>query len=97
MAPRLLPSLLLTRTTAVWLLLIVATLVSWQLGADHGLGSDDDHTASSIFVIVIAIAKVRLVGLYFMELRCAPTVLRALFEAYCAVVGALVVGMYLAA
>ena len=35
--------LLRTRTTAVWLLLTAATVLSWSLGADHGLGLSHGH------------------------------------------------------
>jgi hypothetical protein len=84
--------LLMTRTTAVWFLLILATLTSWRLGTDHGLGS---HEAASVAIVVVAFVKVRLVGLYFMELREAPVVLRGLFEAYCLAVCTLVLAMYL--
>jgi hypothetical protein len=66
--------LLRTRTTAVWLLLTAATVLSWSLGADHGL---------AIAILVIAFVKIRFVGLYFMELRCAPPALRAVLEIYC--------------
>jgi caa(3)-type oxidase subunit IV len=72
-----------TPATAVWLLLIVATIASWVLGTDHGIS---DHTAASIAILLIAFVKVRFVGLYFMELRDAPAVLRTLFEAYCLIV-----------
>lgn len=70
----LLPPLLRTRTTAVWVLLTVATLLSWTLGTHHGL---------AIAILVIAFVKIRFVGLYFMELRGAPPVLRVVFETYC--------------
>jgi Prokaryotic Cytochrome C oxidase subunit IV len=45
--------------------------------------------------LLIAFIKVRLVGLYFMELRGAPTVLRGLFEAYCAIACTVVIGVFL--
>lgn len=83
--------LLRNRTTAVWVLLVAATLVSWQLGT-HGA---DPKIATSI-IMVVAFVKIRLVGLYFMELRDAPLPLRLLFEGYCAVVGVAVIVMYLA-
>ncbi len=65
------------RITAVWLLLVLATLFSWesaQVGQDHRL-------ATSI-VLVIAFIKARFVGLEFMELREAPLPLRLIFEAW---------------
>jgi len=80
--------------SAVWGLLIVATLISWWLGTDHGV---DDLQTASVLVLLVAFVKVRFVGLYFMELRHAPIALRLLFEIWCAVVCATVVVMYLVA
>ena len=78
--------LLRTGTSAVWLLLTVATLLSWSLGTHHGL---------AIAILVIAFVKIRFVGLYFMELRGAPPVLRAVFELYCAALLLTLSAMYL--
>jgi Prokaryotic Cytochrome C oxidase subunit IV len=77
--------LLRTRTTAVWLLLIVATILSWALGNHHGL---------AIAILVIAFVKIRFVGLYFMELRGAPPALRVVFETYCLAVLLILSVMY---
>jgi len=86
--------LLRTKATPVWGVLIAATIVSWWLGTDHGLGSDD-HQVASTLILLVAFIKVRFIGLYFMDLRDAPIVLRALFEGYCIAVCTLVLGMYL--
>jgi heme/copper-type cytochrome/quinol oxidase subunit 4 len=80
-----------TRATAVWVLLIVATIASWILGTDHGISN---HTYASIAILLIAFIKVRFVGLYFMELREAPAVLRGLFEAYCFMVCTAVIVLF---
>jgi uncharacterized membrane protein len=87
-----LPTLLKSRISLVWLLLIAATLISWRVGTDHGLHA---HLATTI-VVLVAFIKVRFIGLYFMELREAPVPLRLIFEGYCAVVCAVVITMYLA-
>ena len=73
-----------------WLVLIAATLVSYVLGAEHGVGS-------TVVVVILGIAaiKVRLIGLDFMELRSAPIPLRAVFEAYCLALWAVLSGLYL--
>jgi hypothetical protein len=63
------------RITAVWILLVLATLFSWE-SAHVG----HDHRLSSSIVLVIAFIKVRFVGLEFMELRRAPLPLRLIFE-----------------
>jgi Prokaryotic Cytochrome C oxidase subunit IV len=50
----------------------------------------------TVAVLVVAFIKVSLIGLYFMELRHAPPLLRSIFDVwYCAVCSA-VVGIYLA-
>lgn len=85
-------ALLRTPATAVWLILIAATGVSWALGSQHGT---HDHRLASVIILLIAFVKVRLVGMYFMELREAPNVLRGLFEAYCLIVCALLLGVFL--
>ncbi|MGD1257017.1 cytochrome C oxidase subunit IV family protein [Mycobacterium seoulense] len=73
-----------------WLILIVATLISAALGADHGTGS-----VMVVVVLAIAMIKVRLVGLDFTELRNAPVPLRLVFEGYCVGLWALLPGLYL--
>jgi caa(3)-type oxidase subunit IV len=85
-------TLLRTPATAAWIVLILATVVSWTLGTQHGFSN---YTLASVVILIIAFIKVRLVGLYFMELREAPPVLRGLFEAYCIIVCAVVVGTFL--
>jgi hypothetical protein len=72
------------------LILGAATVVPWGVGAHHGTGS-----MVAIVVLAIAAIKVRLVGLDFMELRHAPIALRALFEAYCFAIWAVLSGLYL--
>jgi hypothetical protein len=66
--------LLRTRTSAVWLLLTVATVLSWSLGTHHSL---------AIAILVIAFVKIRFVGLYFMELRGAPPARARFSKTYC--------------
>jgi hypothetical protein len=67
----------------VWTLLVVATITSWSLGG------------ATVAVLVVAFVKVRLVGLYFMELRSAPVPLRLLFEGWVVVVCSILIGLYL--
>jgi caa(3)-type oxidase subunit IV len=86
--------LIRTRTNLVWLVLVLATLISWALGTDHGFDRSGQHTAS-VAILLIAFIKVRLIGLYFMELKNAPTALRAAFEAYCVGVCAMTITMFL--
>jgi hypothetical protein len=76
----------------VWFLLIAATLLLWYLGAEHAV--PNAHLAT-VLILIVAFIKWRFVGLYFMELRDAPVPLRMLFEAQCATVCAVVLGVYL--
>jgi caa(3)-type oxidase subunit IV len=65
------------RALAVWLVLIAATLVSWESARNSG-----DYRLASSAVLLIAFIKARLIGLEFMELRAAPRLLRLIFEAW---------------
>lgn len=87
-----LATLLRNRTSAVWFVLIAATLLSFFLGTGHGI---DSHQVASIAILLVAFVKVLLVGMYFMELREAPNALRGLFLGYCLVVFALTSALFL--
>lgn len=76
----------------VWLILIAATFVSWFLGADHGIRN---HQVATALILLVAFVKVRFVGLYFMELRDAPTRLRKVFEVHCLTVCTAMLTVYL--
>lgn len=79
--------------TPVWVLLMVATAASWSLAVDHSFGI---HKAATVVVLIVAFVKVALIGLYFMELRHAPPVLRNMFHVWYLAVCSVVVGIYLA-
>lgn len=76
----------------VWLVLFAATIASWFLGADHGLGEGD---GAVVAVLVIGFAKSWVVGNWFMELRTAPRLLRACFDGWLVVTGITVIAMFL--
>lgn len=78
---------------AVWAILMTATVVAWFVGSNHSVAADRGLT---IGLFVIAYFKVRLVGLYFMELRRAPLALRLLFETWAAVTFGMLLGFSLA-
>jgi hypothetical protein len=71
------------RMGAVWAVLVGATLASWLLGGGNAV------------VVAVAFLKVRLVGLYFMELRTAPVPLRVLFEGWVVVTCGVLIALYL--
>jgi hypothetical protein len=72
-----------------WLLLVVATGITWYLGEIHASG-----TAAIVAMLVIAFIKGRLVILDFMELRAAPRLWRILLEGWLLVVGGLILLAY---
>lgn len=62
-----------SRTSALWLLLVVATLASWEIG--HGLGLGD-HRLDNAAILAVAMLKVRFVARDFMEIGHAPLAYR---------------------
>jgi hypothetical protein len=71
------------RVTVVWVALLGLTLASFVVGIEQGTGV---ASAAAIVIIGIALFKVRLIGIHFMDLRVAPHALRLIFEAYVLVV-----------
>lgn len=67
------------RIWIVWLILIAATLASSVLGLEQGAGAG---RAVAVVIIGVALVKVYLIGMYFMEVRSAPTLLRRAFQLY---------------
>jgi Prokaryotic Cytochrome C oxidase subunit IV len=76
------------RLTLVWVVLLALTFGSFLVGIEQ---SADFAGAAAIVIIGIALLKVRLIGLHFMDVRIAPTALRVLFEGYVLVVFAALV------
>lgn len=83
------------RAKAVWLGLVGATAVSWMLGSDHGTGNHPRLVGA--LILCVAFLKVRFIGLYFMELRASPALLRSLFQGYCVLGFFVLLGSYLLA
>ncbi len=88
--------LLLKPITAAWLLLMLATGLSWWLGLDHGLGSDpqSDYRYLSSGLIFIAFIKVRIVIRYFMEVREAPLALKLVCDVWIVLVCGAIIYLY---
>lgn len=77
----------------VWLVLVLATFLSWWLATERWHGGD----LGAVAILIVAAVKIRLVGLHFMELRDAPPLLHAMFELYVVALLAGSVGFLLAA
>ena len=84
--------LIIQRITAVWLVLILATGLSWQFG--HGMGFGENYQYATAAILIITSIKIRLVFLDFMELRNAPFALRAAFEVWAVLACLGLIGLY---
>ena len=78
-----------TRVAVTWLVLLAATLLSWESAQSAG-----GVRLASTVVLLIAFLKARLIGLEFMELRGAPRVLRFIFEGWVVAACAMLVAIY---
>jgi len=85
-----------TSATPIWVLLVLATVYSWWVGADDSAGADGQQLAT-VSILAVAFVKVRFVGMHFMELRHAPLPLRGLFHAWYAMFCGATVLIYLVA
>jgi hypothetical protein len=81
------------RVTVVFACLVIATCVTWWLGSGHAL-SDGTLRFAVAATIAIAFAKIYFIGHDFMELRHAPTALRAAFATWVIVISLAAVGLY---
>lgn len=77
-----------------WAVLVALTALSWWLGTDHGV-SDEHAKLATCAVILVAFAKVWVVGHSFMELRHAMSTLRLAFAGWIAITSVLVLVIYL--
>jgi hypothetical protein len=83
----------LSSVTVVWLLLFVATACSWWLGR-LGQEAAAPPSLAGVGLILLSFIKVRFVMMYFMELRDAPLVWRAIYEGWIVVVCAASIFLY---
>jgi hypothetical protein len=86
-------ALLQTRVTLVWLLLVGATVLSWEMG--HGAGFHELRYAS-VAIIIVAFIKVRFVIMEFMEIRTAPLFMRVIAQVWLVAICATLITLYLA-
>ncbi len=87
-------SLLRTRITLVWFLLVAATALSFGMG--HGIGIADRRLAG-VAILIIAFVKVRFVIREFMEIRNAPLPLRLAGDGWVIAITAILIGLFLSA
>ena len=83
------------RTTAIWLILILASFLTWWLGTNDSRDQLSDRVMIAT-VVVIAFLKAYLVGMEFMEVRGAPAVLRGLLTGWVGLLAVAVTTPYLA-
>jgi len=80
-------------STAIWGLLMLATIASWWLGTDHGfIGGPQIATAA---VLVIAFVKVAMVTSNFMEVASAPRALQVAVHGWTVIVCTALVALFL--
>jgi len=84
--------LVMSRNTVIFVLLVGATILSWELG--HGLGFES-VTAASVAVIAVSMIKARLVMQEFMEVRHAPISLRLVADGWLLSLSAALMFLYL--
>ena len=74
---------------AVWLVLMVLSIVNFVVGEDLGL-----HGYTEVAILmVIAFVKARLIIRHFMEVKDAPLPLRIAFDIWCLVAPIALVGV----
>ena len=79
--------------TLVWIVLFAGSAVSWFLVPE---GTQVTSLVPGIAILSIAFFKVRLILLYFMELRFSPQLWRGMFEAWTIAAWGAVVYLYVA-
>lgn len=83
-------SLIRNRASLIWLVLVLATLVSFET---MQLGENGARVLRAI-ILLIAFGKVLLVGREFMELRQAPRLLLWFFQAWVGIVCCALIVLY---
>jgi hypothetical protein len=79
-------------STPIWMLLILATGLSWWLG--HGPEAADSRPYAATGLVIIAAIKIRLVVRCFMEVHNAPLVLQRVMDAWLLAMCAGILGTY---
>lgn len=84
-------ALLRTRTTVVWLVMVVATILSYAMGDGIGVS---DATVAGIAIIAISLLKFRFILFDFMELRGAPAAMRRTGDIWIALLAVALIGLF---
>jgi hypothetical protein len=77
----------------IWLVLVLATVLSWCVGTHAGVLAAEYHRVVTAVVLFVAFVKAHLIIHHFMEVRAAPRALRLAMAAWVAVVFAAIVGI----
>jgi Prokaryotic Cytochrome C oxidase subunit IV len=83
------------RTTVIWVILILASFLTWWLGTNDSRDQLSDRVMIAA-VVVIAFLKAYLVGMEFMEVRGAPAVLRGLLTGWVGLLAVAITTLYFA-
>ena len=78
--------------TGIWLLLIIATGMSWFMGGEHQTPLSTGQTAS--LVLLIALIKVRFVIRHFMEVKISNSALKWTTDLWVVSVALVLIGLY---
>jgi hypothetical protein len=81
--------------TLVWVVLMLATGVSWWLGTQPESSGASASRQATLVMMVVAFFKVRLVIMHFMEVREAPLPLQLLCEGWVIITCSAMLGLYL--
>lgn len=81
--------------TWTWLVLVAITIGSWWLAPAHSHGVVSASVAVTCVVLALAVIKARLIIRQFMEVRSAPTWLKAATDGWLAALIATVLVIYL--
>ena len=83
-----------SRLRAVWLALVVVTLISWWIGSNHGHYEFRRSAPITYAVLLIAAVKMRMIIRHFMEVRHAPGALRRLTDGWIALLVIALLAIY---
>jgi hypothetical protein len=80
--------------TVIWLVLVLATALSWWFGT-HNAEAAGAHRTATLSVMLLAFVKVHIVITHFMEVRTAPLWLKLVCESWVVIVCGIIIVLYL--